>query len=75
MIGLTDPEGYRRLYEDRMGSEVMVWTAGGHFFRGILRDVDDAGLLVLDDVSCTLAGERQERERVYVDIDAVDAVS
>jgi hypothetical protein len=30
---------------------------------------------VIDDVSCTLAGERQERERVLVNLDDIDAAS
>jgi hypothetical protein len=30
---------------------------------------------VLRDVSCTLAGERQEREKAYLSLDAVDALS
>jgi len=72
---LTDLEGHRRLYGDRIGKEIMVWTAGGHYFRGILHEIDDGGFLVIEDASCTLAGERHERERVIVSLEAVDAVS
>lgn len=69
---MVDFEGY---LEERLGQEVMVWTAGGHYFRGVLRNVDEEGFILLEDVSCTLAGERGEREKVVVALDAVDAVS
>lgn len=72
---MAELEGYKRLLGDRIGTEVMVWTAGGHYFRGNLHGIDAGGFLVLDEVSCTLAGERQERERVLVSLDAIDAAS
>jgi small nuclear ribonucleoprotein (snRNP)-like protein len=72
---LAEIEGFERLLGDRVGMEVMVWTAGGHYFRGNLHGIDAAGFLVLDDVSCTLAGERQERDRVLINLDAIDAAS
>jgi hypothetical protein len=72
---MADSEGYRRIFGDRMGAELMVWTAGGHYFRGDLQEITDEGLLVLKDVSCTLAGERHEREFVYISATAIDAIS
>ena len=75
MIDPDDLERYRSFYRDMVGGEVMVWTGGGHYFRGILVEITDAGFLVLEGVSCTLAGERGERDRVYVDPDKVDAAS
>ncbi len=66
---------FEEYLEERMGQEVMVWTAGGHYFRGVLQEVSEEGFILLQDVSCTLAGERGERERVMVALDAVDAVS
>ena len=75
MIALPDLEGYRRVYGDKIGSELMVWTAGGHYFRGDLQEFTPDGFLVLRDVSCTLAGERHEREAVYISTQAIDAVS
>jgi small nuclear ribonucleoprotein (snRNP)-like protein len=72
---LAEIEGYKRLLGDRVGKEVMVWTSGGHYFRGNLAGIDAAGFLIMDDVSCTLAGERQERDRVLVNLDAIDGAS
>lgn len=72
MSEMAEFEGY---LEERLGQEVMVWTAGGHYFRGILRELNEEGFILLQDVSCTLAGERGEREMVVVALDAVDAVS
>jgi small nuclear ribonucleoprotein (snRNP)-like protein len=72
---LTDMEGHRRLYGDRIGKEIMVWTAGGHYFRGVLHEIDNDGFLVINDASCTLAGERHERDRVFLNVESVDAVS
>jgi small nuclear ribonucleoprotein (snRNP)-like protein len=75
MIGLADLEGYRRIYRDKMGSELMIWTDGGHYFRGELREITADGFLILENVSCTLAGERHERDMVYVCVDSVNASS
>ena len=72
---LAELEGFKRLIGDRTGREVMVWTGGGHYFRGSLRGIDAGGFLVMEEVSCTLAGERQEREQVLVNLEAIDAVS
>ncbi len=72
---MAEIEGFKRLLSDGVGREVMVWTSGGHYYRGNLNGTDAAGFLVLDEVSCTLAGERQERDRVLVNLDAIDAVS
>jgi small nuclear ribonucleoprotein (snRNP)-like protein len=72
---LAELDAFKRLMGDRTGREVMVWTGGGHYFRGNLRGIDAGGFLVIEEVSCTLAGERQERELVLVNLDAVDAVS
>lgn len=72
---MGDTEGAKAVFEARTGGELMVWTRGGHYFRGDLERVDEAGFLVLRDVSCTLAGERQERETVYICLSAVDAAS
>lgn len=68
-------EAKRRLFEELAGGEVMLWTSGGHYFRGVLKEVSDAGFLILEGVSCTLAGERGEREKVLVDLSTVEAVS
>ncbi len=65
----------RHALADKVGRELMVWTSGGHYFRGDLEEVSEDGFLVLRDVSCTLAGERHERESVHVSVAAVDAVS
>jgi small nuclear ribonucleoprotein (snRNP)-like protein len=72
---MADLEEYRRTYGDKMGSELMVWTAGSHYFRGDLQEITDGGFLVLKDVSCTLAGERHERDIICVSIEAIDAIS
>jgi len=72
---MADPEGYQRVYGDRIGGELMVWTSGGHYFRGDLLEITSDGFLVFKDVSCTLAGERHERDIVYVSIAAIDAIS
>lgn len=72
---MADLEGYRRIFGDRMGAELMVWTSGGHYFRGDLNEITSEGLLVLKDVSCTLAGERHDRELVYISVAAIDAIS
>ncbi len=66
---------FMSLLRSRGGGELMVWTRGGHYFRGNLEKVEEGGVLVLRDVSCTLAGERQEREHVYLSLGAVDALS
>lgn len=63
------------LLSSRGEGELMVWTRGGHYFRGNLEKVEEGGILVLKDVSCTLAGERHEREFVYLSLGAVDAIS
>lgn len=72
---MQDAQALLPVLGGRLGGELMVWTRGGHYFRGNLERVEEMGLLVLKDVSCTLAGERQEREHVYLSLDAVDAVS
>lgn len=72
---MADINDYRGMFEGLVGNEVMVWTAGGHYFRGILEEINDRGFMVIRDASCTLAGERHERDIVYVDIEAVDAIS
>jgi len=53
----------------------MVWTAGGHYFRGTLREITNDGFLVLDEASCTCAGERHERDTAFVNTKAIDAAS
>ncbi len=72
---MIDIGGFKGVFEPRKGNELMVWTSGGHYFRGNLEGVEDPGFLVLRDVSCTLAGERQEREVVYIALHAIDAAS
>ena len=72
---MADAEGFQRIYGDKIGNEIMVWTDGGHYFRGDLNEITSDGFLVMNDVSCTLAGERHERDMVYVSIAAVDAIS
>ncbi|NPV59276.1 MAG: hypothetical protein HPY75_06395 [Actinobacteria bacterium] len=72
---VAELEGLRRALADKAGRELMVWTAGGHYFRGDLLEVSADGLLVLKDVSCTLAGERHERDQVFINVSAIDAVS
>ena len=72
---MADLEEYQRIYGDKLGSELMVWTAGGHYFRGDLQEITAGGFLVIKNVSCTLAGERHERDVVYVSIAAIDALS
>jgi small nuclear ribonucleoprotein (snRNP)-like protein len=72
---MAEQKGFLRVLEEKLGTELMVWTTGGHFFRGQLREITADGFLVLGDVSCTLAGERQEREMVFINAEATDAVS
>jgi len=72
---MADLEEYQRTYGNRLGSELMIWTAGSHYFRGDLQEITAGGFLVLKNVSCTLAGERHERDEVYVSIAAIDAIS
>ena len=72
---MADPEGYLRVFGEKIGSEMMVWTTGGHYFRGDLHEITSDGFLVVRDVSCTLAGERHERDMVYVSIASIDAIS
>jgi small nuclear ribonucleoprotein (snRNP)-like protein len=72
---LAEHQKYQRILEGRVGGEVMVWTAGGHYFRGTLREISEDGFLVLDEASCTCAGERHERDTAFVDIKAIDAAS
>ncbi|OFW55730.1 MAG: hypothetical protein A2W01_10445 [Candidatus Solincola sediminis] len=72
---MAEIEGYKRLLGDKPGNEVMVWTSGGHYFRGTMVGIDAAGFLVLEEVSCTLAGERHERDKVLVSLDALDGIS
>ncbi|RJP28402.1 MAG: hypothetical protein C4536_12505 [Actinobacteria bacterium] len=72
---MADLEEYRRIYGDKIGRELMVWTTGGHYFRGDLLEITEGGFLVVKDVSCTLAGERHERDVVYVSTASIDAVS
>ncbi len=72
---MADLDGYRNLLGDKLDSEVMIWTAGGHYFRGTLSEINENGFLVVRDVSCTLAGERHERDFVSVNMEAVDAIS
>ena len=75
MKAVAELEGLRRIYGDRVGSELIVWTAGGHYFRGDLQEITAEGLLVMKGTSCTLAGERQERETVCISVAAIDAIS
>lgn len=72
---MAELEGYRRIYGDRVGSELMIWTGGGHYFRGDLQEITAEGLLALRNVSCTLAGERHERDMVYISVASIDAIS
>ncbi|MDD5667399.1 MAG: hypothetical protein PHS26_08840 [Actinomycetota bacterium] len=72
---MGDRECYQGVFEDKIGSELMVWTAGCHYFRGDLHEITADGLLIIKNVSCTLAGERHEREEVHVSLAAVDAIS
>jgi len=72
---LAEREKFLRVLGGRVGEEVMVWTAGGHYFRGILQGINEDGFLVLDYASCTCAGERHERDRVFVNLESVDATS
>ena len=75
MRAVAELEGFRRIYGDRVGSELMVWTAGGHYFRGDLLEITAEGLLAMKDASCTLAGERHERDMVYISVASIDAIS
>ena len=72
---MAELEGLKRAFADKTGQELMIWTSGGHYFRGDLHAISDDGYLILRDVSCTLAGERHERETVYVSADSIDALS
>ncbi|MEW6553270.1 MAG: hypothetical protein AB1384_03155 [Actinomycetota bacterium] len=72
---MAEIEGFRRIFGDQVGSELMIWTSGGHYFRGDLQEITADGFLALKNVSCTLAGERHEREMVYVSIPSIDAIS
>jgi hypothetical protein len=72
---MAELEGFRRIFEEQIGSELMIWTSGGHYFRGDLQEITADGFLALKNVSCTLAGERHERDMVYVSISCIDAIS
>ena len=72
---MAELQAYQRLLGGMVGGEIMVWTAGGHYFRGTLREITEDGFLVIDDASCTCAGERHERDTAYVDINAIDAAA
>lgn len=72
---MTELEGFQRIYGDKIGSELMIWTRGGHYFRGDLKEITAEGQLILTNVSCTLAGERHERDMVYVSLASIDAIS
>ena len=72
---MAELEGFRRIFEEQTGSELMIWTSGGHYFRGDLQEITSDGLLALKNVSCTLAGERHERDMVYVSVASIDAIS
>jgi small nuclear ribonucleoprotein (snRNP)-like protein len=72
---VSELEGFRRVFQDKSGSELMIWTSGGHYFRGDLQEISEDGLLVLGNVSCTLAGERHERDVVYISIARIDVIS
>jgi len=74
-MDVAELEGFKSVCQDKVGGEVLVWTSGGHYFRGNLEEISEQGFMVLKDVSCTLAGERQERELVFVSIQAIDAFS
>lgn len=74
-MSVYDVEATKDVLAARVGGELMVWTRGGHYFRGILEEVQETGFLVLRDVSCTLAGERHERETAHIYLHAVDAFS
>lgn len=72
---MAELEGLRRACKDMTGQEVMIWTAGGHYFRGELGEITDDGLMVVRNVSCTLAGDRHERDMVLVSVSSIDAIS
>ena len=72
---MAELEGLRRVFGEQTGSELMIWTSGGHYFRGDLQEITSDGLLALKNVSCTLAGERHERDMVYVSVASIDAIS
>jgi hypothetical protein len=72
---MAELEGFRRIYGERIGGELMIWTTGGHYFRGDLQEITSDGLLAIRNVSCTLAGERHERDIVYVSVACIDAIS
>jgi|YNPNPStandDraft_1061719.scaffolds.fasta_scaffold179671_2 small nuclear ribonucleoprotein (snRNP)-like protein len=70
-----DDETWMALCERLQGKEVMVWTTGGHFFRGFMKGWD-ARAVVVEKVSCPLAdGERGERDWVIILTDQIDAIS
>lgn len=41
------------------GKEVMVWTRGGHFYRGFMKGWNDAGYVVVERASCPFAGNER----------------
>lgn len=64
------------LCQQLQGKEVMVWTRGGHFFRGFMKGWNDSGYVVVERASCPLAGqERGERDWVIVLAENIDAIS
>ena len=71
-----DNASWSSLCQKLHGSEVMVWTSGGHFFRGFMRGWSDAGYVIVERASCPLADqERGERDWVIVFPEKIDAIA
>ena len=71
-----DQVTWSALCQKLQGMEVMVWTRGGHFFRGFMKGWDEQGAVVVEKASCPLANnERGERDWVIIQADSIDAIS
>ncbi len=66
---------WRQICDELQGREVLVWTRGGHFFRGFMGGWDDRGMLIMEKVSVTLATDRGERDQVMIPHEAIDAIA
>lgn len=71
-----DQATWSTLCQKLQGMEVMVWTRGGHFFRGVMKSWDEHGGVIMEKASCPLANqERGERDWVIIQSENIDAIS
>ncbi len=66
---------WRQVCDELQGREVLVWTRGGHFFRGFMGGYDERGLVIVEKVSVTLVTDRGEREKAMIPYEAIDAIA